>query len=143
VLLYAATHTDYENAVSAATAAGLPTSQVTDSFTTAWGAVLSGDYFVIAVGDAALSALYFNACGWSNPSASDPGGTPFFYYADTPMDTLPGPAAYVDGMAASSSQAVALPTDLAYYFVNGQLPPGVTSLPPAGPPSDTCLGSPS
>ncbi|HEU5420611.1 MAG TPA: PKD domain-containing protein, partial [Streptosporangiaceae bacterium] len=64
VVLYAATAADDASALSAAAAAGLPASQVTQSFATAWADTLSGEYLVIAVGQAASSALYYNVCGW-------------------------------------------------------------------------------
>jgi len=142
VLLYAASPADEQNALAAAAAAGLPASQVTGSYATAWAAILSGNYLVIEVGQAALNALYFNACGWANPSAEDPGTTPFYYYANVTIDTLLGPDAFVNGNAAASAQAVALPTDLAYYALHGALPSGVTALPAAQGVSDVCLGSP-
>src|SRR5262249_15999515 len=53
VVLYAATASDDATALSAANAAGLPASQVTQDFATAWADTLSGDYLVIAVGLAA------------------------------------------------------------------------------------------
>lgn len=72
VLLYAATQADAAAARSAAAAAGLPASQVTSSFATAWAAALSGDYLVISAGLPATDALYFNVCGWANPRATSP-----------------------------------------------------------------------
>src|SRR5207253_1106700 len=115
-------------ALAAAATAGLPASQVTQSFAKAWGAVLSGDYLVISVGAAANNALYLNPCGWANPSNDDPGSTPF-YYAPVPLNTLPGAGAFERGAAATVSQTPALVTDLAYYATHGALPGGVTTLP--------------
>jgi CHAP domain/PKD domain len=139
--LYAATPADDQSALSAAQAAGLPASQVTESFATAWADTLSGSYLVIAVGVPATSALYDNPCGWANPSGEDPGTTPFFYYLG-PLDQLPGTGAYENGAAATEPATLALATDLAYYAVHGQLPVGVTSLPPATGATFTCSGGP-
>jgi PKD domain/CHAP domain len=142
ILLYAATPADYANAQAAATAAGLPLTQVTDNFDVAWAATLSGNYLVIAIGTAAVDALYVNNCGWPNPSGDDIGTTPFYYYVP-PFYGLPGADAFVNATAASSSQAVAAATDATYYALNGQLPPGVTSIPTLTGPDFLCEGSPS
>jgi hypothetical protein len=142
VVLYAATAADYTSALSAAAAAGLPASQVTKSFATAWADTLSGNYLVISVGLAATDALYFNACGWANPSGEIAGSTPF-YIVGGPLNSRPGPDAYEEAAAATSSQTPALATDLAYYATHGALPPGVTSVPSAARPVYACSGEPS
>jgi hypothetical protein len=141
VLLYAATPADDQAGLAAAGSAGLPASQVTQSFATAWADTLSGDYLVIAVGQAASSALYFNACGWANPSGSIPFSTPF-YISGAPLASLPGADAYENGAAATTAQTPQRAADLAYYAVHGQLPAGVTALPAAAYPSAVCSGQP-
>jgi len=142
VVLYAATPADQASALSAAQAAGLPASQVTGSFTTAWDDTLSGNYLVISVGLAATDALYFNVCGWANPSGDIPGSTPFYIVAG-PRDTLPGAGGYEEAAAAAAAQTTQLAGDLAYYAVHGALPSGVTALPAAAGPQYACAGSPS
>lgn len=142
VVLYAATPADNTAALSAAAAAGLPAGQVTTSFATAWDDTLSGSYLVISVGLAATDALYFNVCGWVNPSTDIPGSTPF-YYVTGPRDTLPGADAFENAAASGASLAQQRVTDLAYYAVHGALPPGVTSVPAAAGPVYECSGSPS
>ncbi|MGH3295493.1 MAG: PKD domain-containing protein [Trebonia sp.] len=142
VLLYAATPADGAAALTAAEAAGLPQGQVTTFFATAWDDALSGGYLVISAGLAATDALYFNACGWANPSVGIAGSTPF-YDVTGPWDTLPGAGAFENAAAATASLAQQRVTDLAYYAVHGALPPGVTSVPAAASPEDTCSGSPS
>ena len=142
VVLYAATAADQASALSAAQAAGLPASQVTASFATAWDDTLSGNYLVISVGLAATDGLYFNVCGWANPSGDIPGSTPF-YIVGGPRDTLPGAGAYEAAAARTTSQTPQLATDLAYYAVHGTLPPGVSTLPAAAGPQYACAGSPS
>ena len=142
VVLYAATPADQASALSAAQAAGLPASQVTQSFATAWDDTLSGNYLVISVGLAATDALYFNVCGWANPSGDIPGSTPF-YIVSGPRDTLPGAGGYAEAAAATAAKTPQLAADLAYYAVHGALPPGVTALPAAAGPQYACAGSPS
>lgn len=141
VLLYAATTADEQAALAAARSAGLPASQVTESFATAWADTLTGGYLVIAVGQAAIDALYFNACGWPNPSGSIPGSTPF-YFSGAPLNTLPGADAYENGAAATPAQTPQRAADLAYYALHGHLPAGVTALPAAAHPRAVCAGQP-
>ena len=141
VLLYAATPGDEVSANTAAAAAGLPASAVTEDFATAWAAALTGNYLVIAVGQAADDALYFNTCGWSNPSGEGAGGTPFDLSSE-PLDQLPGVDLYENAAAATATQTPALATDLAYYATHGARPAGVTTLPAQGAPARICAGSP-
>lgn len=142
VVLYAATSSDDTAALAAATAAGLPASQVTTSFATAWADTLSGNYLVISVGLAATDALDYNVCGWANPSGEIAGSTPF-YTASGPLNSLPGPDAYEEAAAATTAQTPALATDLAYYATHGTLPSGVTTPPSEANPELACSGEPS
>jgi PKD repeat protein len=142
IVLYAADPAGAAAAQAAAAAAGLPASQVVTSFATAWGDTLSGQYLVIAVGGPAVAALYFDACGWPNPSALPAGSTPFSYDLG-PLNTLPGAGVFLNASGATAADTQALATDLAYYALNGTLPSGVTSLPAAVGPPDACVGSPS
>jgi hypothetical protein len=139
VLLYAATSADDTSAVRAASAAGLPATAVTESFGTAWAATLSGNYLVIAVGPAAVDALYYNTCGWANPSGDGAGGTPFSL-AGEPLNRLPAADSYEDAAAATAGQTPALAADLAYYASHGALPGGVTKLPSQAGPRRACAG---
>jgi len=141
VLLYAATPGDDATASTAASAAGLPASAVTEDFATAWAAALTGNYLVIAVGQAADDALYFNTCGWANPSGEGAGGTPFDL-ASEPLDQLPGAEEYENAAAATATQTPPLTADLAYYATHGTLPAGVTALPAQSAPAAVCAGSP-
>jgi hypothetical protein len=138
VLLYAATPADDTTALAAAAYAGLPASQVTTDFDTAWGATLSGDYLVIAVGSAAVDALYDNPCGWTNPSQDDPGSTPFGN-VERPLNvTLTN--LFLVGLAATAAQTAQVADDMAYFAVHGALPSGAT-LPKLAYPGRTCLGT--
>jgi hypothetical protein len=142
VVLYAATASDTSTAQAAASAVGLPAAQVTQSFATAWADTLSGNYLVIAVGQAATGALDYNECGWANPSTAVGGSTPFYIVAGPP-GALPGADAYESGTAAEAAQTQARTTDLAWYALHGALPTGVTALPAAASPQRACSGSPS
>jgi hyaluronoglucosaminidase len=141
VSLYAADATDYQAALAAASAAGLPASQVTQSFATAWSQASSGEYLVIAVGGPADTALYYNVCGWDNPSGLPGGSTPF-YYGTAPMNSVPPMDLYLNGAGQTAADTAALSAGLAYYAVHAALPPGVTSLPAAAAPVYGCAGSP-
>ena len=142
VVVYAATPADYTAALNAATAAGLPADQVTTSFATAWDDTLSGSYLLFAVGQAAINALEYNSCGWTNPSTDIPGSTPFDYVTRA-LNVLIPAGLFMDGAAATASQTPQRAADMVYYAVNGTLPAGVTALPAAARPARTCLGSPS
>ena len=137
VVLYAADPADATAAQAAASAAGLPASQVTGSFATAWADALSGKYLVIAVGSPSVAALYFNACGLPNPSALPADSTPFSYVLG-PLDTLPGADTFINAAAATAATTQTLATDLTYYALHGALPAGVASLPSAIAPVDAC-----
>jgi hypothetical protein len=140
VLLYAAGSGDEPAAQAAGTAAGLPAGQVTTSFDVAWAATLDGQHLVITVGQAATNALEYNVCGWPNPSAVDPGSTPFDYVT-APRTTLPGAELFLNGAAATASQGQERATDLAYFATHGVLPPGETAVPTAARAARSCLGA--
>lgn len=143
VVLYAADPADAAAAGAAARAAGLPASSVTTSFSRAWADTLDGGtYLVYAVGVPAVSALYFNSCGWDNPSGLTVGGTPFSYYVGQ-FRTPPGADSYVNAAGSTAADTQALAADDAYYALHGTLPPGVTSAPATVGPSSACTGSPS
>jgi hypothetical protein len=142
VMLYAATPADDAAALGAAAAAGLPASQVTTSFASAWDDALSGGYLLLAVGQAASNALEYNTCGWGNPSTGIPGSTPFDYVT-RPLSAATPARLFMDAAAATAAQTQQRATDLAYYAVHGAQPPGVTSVPAAASPARACLGSPS
>jgi hypothetical protein len=97
---------------------------------------------VLSVGQAATDALYYNVCGWANPSTDIPGSTPF-YYVVGPLNQLPGASAFENAAAATAPLTPQRAADLAYYAVHGILPPGVTSVPPAARAQYACAGQPS
>ncbi|HUC22840.1 MAG TPA: PKD domain-containing protein [Streptosporangiaceae bacterium] len=150
IVLYAATPADEATALSIAAQAGLPASDVTTSFYDAWIDTENyNEYLVITVGDAATIALYYNVCGWANPTDGGytAGSTPFSIQYP-PLDGVPGVANadnFETGDAANSSQTVALATDLVDYAATGSYPAGVTlsNLPEFNwSPPYVCEGSP-
>jgi hypothetical protein len=143
IILYAADPADAAIAKASAAASGLPASQVTTSYATAWADALDGNYIVYAVGAPALRALYSNVCGWANPSGLPGGGTPFSYILG-PVNTLAavGPGMYVDSVGQTAADTQAITTDQAYYALHGALPPGVTALPTQAGSTRVCAGSP-
>jgi hypothetical protein len=144
VILYAADPAGAAAARAAAREAGLPASSVTTSFSAAWADTLDGDtYLVFAVGVPAVSALFYNTCGWDNPSGLTAGGTPFSYYAGDLYSAPAGADDYVNAASDTAADTRELAADLAYYALHGALPPGVTAVPAAVGPSRTCEGSPS
>jgi hyaluronoglucosaminidase len=141
VRLYAADPADYQAAVAAASAAGLPADQVTQSFTTAWDETSAGEYLVIAVGGPANDALYYNVCGWTAPDGIGAGSTPF-YYTTAAQNSLPPVDEYVNGAGQTAADTAGLAADLAYYAVHGAFPAGVTTPPAAVGAQYACVGSP-
>jgi hypothetical protein len=147
IILYAADPADASLAQAAAAAAGLPASSVVTSYYAAWADTLSGQYIVYAVGTPAVAALYFNVCGWANPSALPAYSTPFSYQVAVPgayYGTLQavGPGNFVNAASDTAADTQALATDLAYNALHGSLPPGVTSVPAAVGAPFACVGSP-
>ncbi|HWG15249.1 MAG TPA: beta-N-acetylglucosaminidase domain-containing protein [Streptosporangiaceae bacterium] len=141
VRLYAADPGSASAAQAAASSAGLPADQVTQSFADAWNATNAGEFLVISVGGAATSALYYNQCGWTAPDGLPGGSTPFAYVV-APQHTLPPMNEFLNGMAATAPDTATRVADLAYYAVHGSLPPGVTAPPAAAAPARACSGQP-
>jgi PKD domain-containing protein/CHAP domain-containing protein len=151
IVLYAADSGDASVAQAAAAAAGLPASSVVTSYEAAWADTLSGQYIVLAVGTPAVAALYYNVCGWANPSALPAYSTPFSYQVEGPpplpmINTVQeeGPGNFINSASDTAADTQALTTDLAYYALHGSLPAGVTpaSMPAAVGAPFACIGSP-
>jgi hypothetical protein len=141
VVLYAADPASMAAAAAVGRRLGLPAGEVTGSFSSAWSELASGSYLVLAVGQAAMNALYFNACGWPNPDGAGAGSTPF-YYLGAPLRQPPGADVFEPADGASTAATAWLASQLTHYALAGTLPN--ESAPPVGPASatDTCLGEP-
>lgn len=141
VLLYAADPKDYQMALGAAGVSGVPTSNVITDFQNAWSYVSAGHHLVVAVGRAALNALYYNPCGWANPASHAGGHTPFTMVA-TPKSSLVGANVFVNAAGVSAVDTLQISTAFACYAVTGSLPHGFTNHPNPIAPTEVCMGQP-
>lgn len=141
MVLYAADPQSMAVAAASAATAGLPASDVTGNFDTAWNDVAAGSDLVLAVGQAAVNALNNNPCGWSNPVGEGAGHTPFFYIG-VPLQQLPGADVFEPSDGTSLAETATVTAQLTQYALAGTLPDDAG--PPVGPspPQDVCLGSP-
>ena len=138
ILLYAADKSSMTAAVATAQALALPLSDVTGSFSQAWTATAGGKALVLAVGQQAANALYFNVCGWANPAHRKAGSTPF-YYPGAPQRQSPGRNYFELSDRSNLPGTAQLTTQLTQYALAGTLPEHQT-VPTA--PTLACLGSP-
>jgi len=139
VVLYAADPQSMAIAAADAKRLALPAGGVTGDFETAWNDASQGSDLVLAVGAAASDALYYNACGWTNPAGTSAGSTPFFY-PGAPLQQSEADAFEVaDG--SSTAATVRLTAQYAQYALAGTVPDDGGQ--PVGPvtPTDSCLGS--
>jgi Rv2525c-like, glycoside hydrolase-like domain len=121
VVMYAADHASMTEARLVARKMALPPSAATDNYETAWKDVASGKSIVLAVGQAALNALYHNPCGWSNPSHMKAGSTPFIALGG-PLDQPPGKIYFENAAGTSLAQTSQITDALMKYAVTGTLP---------------------
>ncbi|RIV28174.1 DUF1906 domain-containing protein [Alicyclobacillaceae bacterium I2511] len=138
--LYAATSNDYAMALGAAGAMGVPLNQVTGNFSKAWTVVSTGQACVIAVGGAALNALYYNPCGWENPSHQVGGHTPFSMLS-RPVMSLPGQNLFVNAAGVSAIDTLRLAVAFTYAAINGQLSTYLLQYPAPIAPTERCVGN--
>jgi hypothetical protein len=138
IVLYAADATSMAEAKSIAAADALPASDVTGTFTTAWNDLTGGNDLVIAVGQAAVDGLYYDACAWPGPSGTT--STPF-YYLGTPYQSSPGADIYEPADGTTNANSALLAAQLAHYALAGTLPDYQRPITQMPRPADTCLGS--
>ena len=141
VFLYAATVGDYEMALAAAEVSGIPIQNVTGNFSQAWSAVLNGSDLVIAVGGAAVYSLYYNPCGWSNPSGLAGGHTPFEMFPLGQGIDAAKASYFVNAGGYTAMDSLKLSTMLAYYAVHGAFPAQLTGLPRQETPQQVCVSN--
>lgn len=142
VVLYAADPAGMAVAVSTAGRLGLPISDVTGNFETAWNDVANGSDLVLAVGQAAGNALNQNPCGWANPAGTAAGSTPF-YYIGVPLTGPAGPDVFEPSGGTTPALTALVTAQLMHYGLAGTLPDDGGQPDGPVPPTDTCLGSPS
>jgi hypothetical protein len=140
MVLYAADPLSMAVAAASAATLGLPASDVTGNFVTAWNDVAGGDDLVLAVGQAAVNALNNNPCGWTNPAGEGAGHTPYFYIG-VPLQQPPGADVFEPSDGTSLAETATVTAQLTQYALAGTLPDEAG--PPVGPspPQDVCLGS--
>ncbi len=141
VVLYAADAGDMAIAATVSRNLALPPGDVTGSFSQAWRDTASNKDLVIAVGSAAASALYFNACGWTDP-AGWPGGSTPFYYPGYPLRNPPGKDYFELASASTAAGTTVLATQLTQYALTGTLPNDQSEPMAATPPTLSCQGMP-
>ncbi len=142
IVLYAADQASMATAVTQAKRLALPAGDVTGTFVTAWNDLTGGSDLVLAVGDAADNALFYNPCGWTNPAGTGAGSTPFSYLG-LPWQQQAGADNYEPSDGSTNAATAALTAQLSHYALTGALPnegvtPNSISLP-----QKKCLGSPS
>jgi Domain of unknown function (DUF1906) len=141
VVLYAADPASMATATATAQRLALPPGDVTGDFATAWTDLTGGNDLVLAVGQAAANALYFNPCGWPNPAGTAAGTTPF-YYPGSPQQGPPGAGAFELADGSDPAGTALLTSQLTHYALAGTLPDEGGSPTGPVPPADTCLGAP-
>jgi len=141
LVLYAADHASLAVATTITQNLALPPGSVTGSFSQAWAAASDGRHLVLAVGQAAANALYFNPCGWANPAHQRAGYTPF-YYLGQPLRRAPGRNYFELSDMSTAAGTAQLTIQLTQYAIAGTLPDygSVPAAPVA--PTLACLGSP-
>jgi hypothetical protein len=141
IVLYAADPASLASAQAIAAADALPSGDVTGTYTQAWSDLTGGKDLVIAVGNAAVDGLFYDACGWPGPSGPVTGGPPF-YWLGSPLRQSPGADIYEPADGTTAANSARLAAQLVHYALTGSLPGygrPVTALPR---PVKTCLGTP-
>jgi hypothetical protein len=140
IVLYAADKYDMAIAAQVRRSLALPASNVTGLFKQAWKDTAGGKDLVIAVGEPAANALYFNACGWTDPSGWPAGSTPF-YYPGYPVRSSIGRNYFELASTPTTAATTALTTELTQYALTGTLPGSGPQPVAATPPALSCEGS--
>jgi hypothetical protein len=140
IVLYAADKYDMAIAVAARHSLALPATNVTGVYKQAWKDAAGGKDLVIAVGEPAADALYFNVCGWTDPAGWPRGSTPFYYPTYLVRSSI-GKNYFVLASTPTTGATTQLVTELTQYALTGTLP-GSGSQPIAPtPPAYQCEGS--
>ena len=140
LVLYAADKGDMAIAAQIARSLALPASNVTGNFKQAWKDTVGNRDLVIAVGEPAANALYFNACGWTDPAGWPAGSTPF-YFPGYPLRSPPGRNYFELASTPTTAGTTQLTTQLTQYALTGTLPSYGSQLVAPTPPALSCEGS--
>ncbi len=139
VYFYAATKGDFIKCMAAADVCGIPFQNAIGDFNQAWNLISSGDNLVIAVGGAALYALYYNPCHWSNPSAIPGGHTPFDVFPSRQGVQKAEKNWFVNAAGYTALDSLKLAVMLGYYAVHGVFPSNMLGLPRQETPQQVCV----
>ena len=141
VVLYAADPDSMAIAEAEAQQLSLPAANLTGNFETAWTDAASGSDLVITVGAAASSALFHNACGWTNPAGAATGHTPFGIPSVPLQSAAGGDFEAADGTTDAATQVMS--EQFAHLAMVGTIP-NENAAQPLGSftPANTCAGSP-
>jgi hypothetical protein len=140
IVLYAADKYDMATAAQVRRSLALPASNVTGTFKQAWKDAAGGKDLVIAVGEPAANALYFNVCGWTDPAGWPAGSTPF-YYPGYPVRSSIGRNYFELASTPTTAKTTQLLTELTQYALTGSLPGSGPTAIAATPPALHCEGS--
>lgn len=140
IVLYAADKGDMAIAAQVRRSLALPASNVTGLFKQAWKDTAGNKDLVIAVGEPAANALYFNPCGWTDPAGWPAGSTPF-YYPGYPLRSPPGRNYFELASTPTTAGTTQLATQLTQYALTGTLPSSGSQPAAATPPALSCEGS--
>ncbi|MBX6353802.1 MAG: hypothetical protein IRZ10_10760 [Thermoflavifilum sp.] len=139
VYLYAAVPGDYIKCYAAADVCGIPYSNVIGDFSKAWNLISDTGNLVIAVGGAALYALYYNPCNWPNPQGMPGGHTPFEAFPSGRGIDESKAGYFVNAAGYTAMDSLKLAVMLAYYAVHGTFPNGWDGLPRQETPQHQCV----
>jgi hypothetical protein len=139
VYLYAAAPEDHVKCLAAADACGIPYTNVIGDYSRAWNLVAEAGNLVLAVGGAALHALYYNPCGWPNPQGMPGGHTPFEVFPAGRGIDEPKARYFVNAAGHTATDSLTLAVMLAHYAVHGTFPGGRQGLPPQQSPQHLCV----
>jgi Domain of unknown function (DUF1906) len=140
IVLYAADKYDMATAAQVRRSLALPATNVTGTFKQAWKDAAGGKDLVIAVGEPAANALYFNVCGWTDPAGWPAGSTPF-YYPGYPVRSSIGRNYFELASTPTTAKTTQLLTELTQYALTGSLPGSGPTAIAATPPALHCEGS--
>ncbi|HEY2280618.1 MAG TPA: DUF1906 domain-containing protein [Streptosporangiaceae bacterium] len=140
IVLYAADKYDMATAAQVRRSLALPATNVTGTFKQAWKDAAAGKDLVIAVGEPAADALYFNVCGWTDPAGWPAGSTPF-YYPGYPVRSSIGRNYFELASTPTTANTTKLLTELTQYALTGSLPGSGPTAIAATPPALKCEGS--
>jgi hypothetical protein len=139
IYFYAATKGDLLKCLAAADVCGVPQQNAIGDYSLAWELVASGNNLVLAVGGAALYALFYNPCHWSNPAAMQGLHTPFDIFPASEGIQRAEKNRFVNAAGYTALDSLKLAVMMGYYAVHGVFPSGYLNLPRQEIPQQICV----